>query len=218
VQVVTLLLLVAALACLIVGLMISNTMWIVASLVGSVVAVLAIRAARRRAEEAAVRRSQSETELVRPTGAREEIAALAAEAAAERSAALTVPAAEPETAAEPKTAADVVAAPTLEPAGRPKRVARVPGLGTKRLTGRADELAVGHDDPVDEPAPANTIAPLIDKSHENVWVVDGRPRYHLSSCGFLVGQESEPIPLHQAVEDGFSPCSRCDPDTVLASA
>jgi hypothetical protein len=223
VQVVTLLLLVAALACLIVGLMISNTMWIVASLVGSVVAVLAIRAARRRAEGAAVRRSQSETELVRRTGAREEIAALAAEAAAERSAALTVPAAEPE------TAADVVAAPTLEPAGRPKRVARVPGLGTDVAAEAVpadlvvsqpttDELAVGDDDPVDEPAPANTIAPLIDKSHENVWVIDGRPRYHLSSCGFLVGQESESIPLQQAVEDGFSPCSRCDPDTVLASA
>jgi hypothetical protein len=262
VQIVTLLLLVAALGCLIVGLMMSNTVWIVASLVASVVAVLAIRAARRRAEEAPAQRSQSETELVRPTGAREEIAALAAEAAAERS------------AAEPETAADLVAAQPPEPAVRPKRVARVPGLGSRRLaavsgpldadeeepgpvpplrrqsrstrrTGRpvavadavwysdiaagavpadlavsqptTDEVVVGDDDPADEPAPANTLAPLIDKSHENVWVIDGRPRYHLSSCGFLVGQESEPIPLQQAVDDGFSPCSRCDPDTVLAA-
>ena len=267
-QVVTLLLLVAALACLILGLMISNTVWIVASLVASVVAVLAIRAARRRAEEAPAQRSQFETERVRPTGAREEIAALAAEAAAERSAALTVPAAEPE------TAADLVAAPPPEPAVSPKRVARVPGLGSRRLasvsgpldadeedpgrapprrrqsrstrrTGRAvavadaawypdiaagavpadlvvsqpttDEVVVGDDDPADEPAPAKTLAPLKAKSHENVWVIDGRPRYHLSSCGFLVGQESEPIPLQQAVDDGFSPCSRCEPDTVLAA-
>src|SRR2546430_9796417 len=72
---------------------------------------------------------------VRPTGAREEIAALAAEAAAERSAALTVPAAEPE------TAADLVAAPPPEPAVRPKRVARVPGpLDADRSEEHTSEL------------------------------------------------------------------------------
>jgi hypothetical protein len=279
VQIVTLLLLVAALGCLIVGLMMSNTVWIVASLVASVIAVLGIRASRRRAEGTPAPPTQSETELARPTSARQEIAALAVEAAAERTAALFVPAVEPEATVEPETAApspaEVVAAAALEPAVRPKRVARVPGLGTRRLAavsslpdgddekpetvpppirrqsrstrraGRAvgfadaarhpavadavrpdlvvsqpttDEVAVRDDDPVDEPAPANTLAPLSDKSHENVWVIDGRPRYHLSSCGFLVGHEAEPIPLQQAVEDGFSPCSRCDPDTALASA
>jgi hypothetical protein len=278
VQIVTLLLLVTALGCLIVGLMMSNTVWIVASLVASVIAVLGIRAARRRAEEAPARPTQSKTELARPISAREEIAALAAEAAAERTAALLAPAVEPEATVEPETAApnpaEVVAPAAMEPAVRPERVARVPGLGTRRLAavsspldgddekpetvpppirrqsrstrraGRAvavadaawhpdvpdtvpadlvsqpttDKVAVGDDDPVDEPAPANTLAPLRDKSHANVWVIDGRPRYHLSSCGFLVGHEAEPIPLQQAIEDGFSPCSRCDPDTALASA
>jgi hypothetical protein len=46
-------------------------------------------------------------------------------------------------------------------------------------------------------------------------VVDGRPRYHLERCGFISGLGGEPVPLQQAVEDGFTPCSLCDPDTVL---
>jgi hypothetical protein len=322
VQVVILLLLVAALGCLIIGLMISNTVWIASSVAVSVLAVLAIRAARRRADEAPAQRAEHDTELIRPTGAREEIAALAGEAAAERAAAQAAQATpEPALAAGldsesvPAVESEREAAPAtqLEPAVRPKRVAQVPGRGARRLAavsspseapedqaeptlppvrrrsrstrqrgGKAvavvdaswhpdveelpqhttetagdaevlpglaparelavkrdtlpdeepgaaaadlvvsqpttDQVAVGDDDPADEPAPANTHAPLIDKGNESVWVVDGRPRYHLSSCGFLAGQDAEPIPLQQAVEDGFSPCSQCDPDTALASA
>jgi hypothetical protein len=237
VQVVTLLLLVAALGCLIVGLMTSSTVWIVASLVASVLAVLAIRGVRRRAEAAPARRDQAEleAELVRPTGAREEIAALAAQTAAERSAAQAASEADP-------TPGEIVSSAPPQPAARPKRVAVVPGHGTLRLAAvssspdadelpphttaadllvgqpPSDEVAVGDDDDsIDEPAPANTHAPLNEKGSEHVWVIDGRPRYHLSSCGFLVGQRSEPIPLQQAVEDGFSPCSQCDPDTALVS-
>jgi methylphosphotriester-DNA--protein-cysteine methyltransferase len=53
-----------------------------------------------------------------------------------------------------------------------------------------------------------------------VWVVDGRPDYHLPGCGEL-GERGEAIPLQQAVEDGFRPCVACEPDragaTVAAS-
>ncbi|MGI8882419.1 MAG: hypothetical protein ACR2KJ_18310 [Jatrophihabitans sp.] len=57
------------------------------------------------------------------------------------------------------------------------------------------------DESVPEPAP----------DADEAWVIDGRPRYHLRSCSFLVGKDAEPVPLEQAIEDGFTPCSICDP-------
>src|SRR6185312_11136332 len=51
-----------------------------------------------------------------------------------------------------------------------------------------------------------------------VWVVDGRPDYHAAGCGLLLGEKAEPIPHQQAIEDGFAPCSLCDPDSTLAVA
>jgi hypothetical protein len=46
----------------------------------------------------------------------------------------------------------------------------------------------------------------------DVWVIDGRPNYHTAHCGVLLGAEPETIPHSQAVEDGFTPCTLCDPD------
>lgn len=48
-------------------------------------------------------------------------------------------------------------------------------------------------------------------STKSVWVVDGRPRYHLETCMIIQDQDAEMIPLEQAVEDGFMPCSMCEP-------
>jgi hypothetical protein len=47
----------------------------------------------------------------------------------------------------------------------------------------------------------------------DVWVIDGRPRYHRRTCEIIDGQGAEPIPRSQADEDGFIPCSLCEPDT-----
>ena len=69
----------------------------------------------------------------------------------------------------------------------------------------------------DEPAAAQTEPPLETHHAQPVWVIDGRPRYHLSSCIFIIGRRPEPVSLSQAVEDGFSPCSQCDPDTALVA-
>jgi hypothetical protein len=82
----------------------------------------------------------------------------------------------------------------------------------------------GYDDdaePPDEPAaapvsPADAVR-LAALSTE-VFVVDGRPRYHLASCVHLVGRDSEALPVSEAVELGFTPCSRCEPDTALLAA
>lgn len=46
----------------------------------------------------------------------------------------------------------------------------------------------------------------------DVWVIDGRPRYHRRGCEIIDGQEAEPVPRSQATEDGFIPCSLCQPD------
>jgi clumping factor A len=45
----------------------------------------------------------------------------------------------------------------------------------------------------------------------DVVVVDGRPRYHMADCDHLAGRLSEPLPVREAVELGFSPCGRCRP-------
>jgi hypothetical protein len=49
---------------------------------------------------------------------------------------------------------------------------------------------------------------------DDVWVIDGRPRYHLATCAIIQGQDAEPVPIDQANEDGFMPCSLCEPDAV----
>jgi hypothetical protein len=46
---------------------------------------------------------------------------------------------------------------------------------------------------------------------DEVWVIDGRPRYHLGDCAIIKGQDAEPIPHSQATEDGFMACSLCQP-------
>lgn len=48
-----------------------------------------------------------------------------------------------------------------------------------------------------------------------VYVIDGRPRYHLGSCSQLHGFEREAMPIAEALELGFTPCGRCEPDSVL---
>ncbi|MFY1672217.1 hypothetical protein ACN27G_19985 [Plantactinospora sp. WMMB334] len=74
--------------------------------------------------------------------------------------------------------------------------------------------------PADEPAPqpvSEADAALVAGLLEDVYVVDGRPRYHLADCAHLAGRESEPLPVSEAVELGFTPCGRCEPDTALLS-
>lgn len=51
----------------------------------------------------------------------------------------------------------------------------------------------------------------------DVWVVDGRPRFHLERCMIIKDQAAEPIPIGQATEDGFMPCTLCEPTASRAS-
>lgn len=73
-------------------------------------------------------------------------------------------------------------------------------------------------DPPDEPAPQQVSASdsaRVGRMMTEVLVVDGRPRYHLPGCVHLLGRESEPLPVSEALELGFTPCSLCEPDSAL---
>jgi hypothetical protein len=84
-----------------------------------------------------------------------------------------------------------------------------------------DEDDDAFDEPDDEPAPQPTSpgdAARIAAMNTDVYVVDGRPRYHLRGCVHLMGRESEPLPVSEAVELGFSPCGVCEPDSSILAA
>jgi hypothetical protein len=77
------------------------------------------------------------------------------------------------------------------------------------------------DDPDDEPLPQSVRpadAVRVARMDAEVLVVDGRPRYHVPECTHLVGRLTEPIPVNEAVELGFSPCGLCRPVDRLVSA
>ena len=69
-----------------------------------------------------------------------------------------------------------------------------------------------------EPATTEPPQDVVEANEGDVWVIDGRPRYHLATCAIIQGQDAEPIPFEQATEDGFMPCSLCEPNVVRATA
>jgi hypothetical protein len=78
------------------------------------------------------------------------------------------------------------------------------------------------DDPDDEPLP-QAVRPAdavrVARMPAEVLVVDGRPRYHMADCRHLLGRLTEPLPVAEAVELGFSPCGLCRPvDRLVARA
>ena len=78
------------------------------------------------------------------------------------------------------------------------------------------------DDPADEPLP-QAVSPAdavrVARMDAEVLVVDGRPRYHVADCPHLVDRLTEPLPVNEAVELGFTPCGLCRPvDRLVAAA
>ncbi|WP_026424555.1 hypothetical protein [Actinokineospora inagensis] len=75
-------------------------------------------------------------------------------------------------------------------------------------------------DPDREPAEESTDAAdllVVADLQVDVRVLDERPRYHLTRCGWLGGRESIPLPVAEARQLGFTPCGLCTPDAVLAA-
>jgi hypothetical protein len=78
------------------------------------------------------------------------------------------------------------------------------------------------EDPDDEPLP-QAVKPAdavrVAQLDDEVMVVDGRPRYHMADCAHLIGKLTDPLPVSEAVELGFSPCGLCRPvDRLVAQA
>jgi hypothetical protein len=113
--------------------------------------------------------------------------------------------AEPEPALANAVAAET-AAPPLLPSTPPEQAERAEV---------DDDL---DDDPPDEPSPQLVTpadAARVARMSVEVLVIDGRPRYHLAGCVHLLGRASEPLPVGEAVELGFTPCSLCEPAGAL---
>lgn len=88
------------------------------------------------------------------------------------------------------------------------------------IGGEADLIGGEEEDPPDEPAPQRVSpadAARVARMSTDVLVIDGRPRYHLAGCVHLLGRDSEPLPVGEAIELGFTPCGLCEPDTALLS-
>jgi hypothetical protein len=81
-----------------------------------------------------------------------------------------------------------------------------------------DDDEYDEEDPADEPG-AQQVSPAdsarVARLSTDVLVIDGRPRYHLAGCVHLLGRESEPLPVAEAIELGFTPCGLCEPDSAL---
>jgi hypothetical protein len=109
---------------------------------------------------------------------------------------------------------DVIAAPKqhrpvedLGPDENAKAPTVAPAAGAPAASDAADSA------PTDDYPPEfdEDVALAGDEIDDEVWVIDGRPRYHLGHCAIIKGQDAEPIPYDQATEDGFMPCSLCEP-------
>jgi hypothetical protein len=76
-------------------------------------------------------------------------------------------------------------------------------------------------DPDAEPAEEDTDAAdllAVTELDTEVRVVDERPRYHLTGCRWLGDKPTLGLPVKEARELGFTPCSVCAPDRTIAAA
>ncbi|GAB3223431.1 hypothetical protein GCM10027447_11160 [Glycomyces halotolerans] len=83
--------------------------------------------------------------------------------------------------------------------------------------GRRDTTGQPGDEPAEQHMSRVDAAALM-RLDAQVSVVDGRPRFHHGGCVHLVGRDPEPLPVAEAVELGFTPCSLCEPVTRLLTA
>ena len=72
----------------------------------------------------------------------------------------------------------------------------------------------GDDEPPIESVPVRD-ALRVAQLDDEVLVVDGHPRYHLTGCPTLVGPLPFPLAVSVARRGGFTPCGICTPDGLL---
>lgn len=77
------------------------------------------------------------------------------------------------------------------------------------------ETQAGDGQPGEEDTDAADLL-LVYELNEEVLVVDEHLRYHLARCRWPDHERAERLPVREARELGFTPCSRCRPDKALA--
>jgi len=105
----------------------------------------------------------------------------------------------------------------VPPQGEPAHAGDYPATGPGSSPAAAAEQHTGADDedpPVEEVEVTDLL--LVVDLHDDVYVVDEHPRYHLADCPWLAGRTGVPLPVDEARTDGFTPCGRCAPDRGLA--
>jgi hypothetical protein len=100
-------------------------------------------------------------------------------------------------------------------AGKPVKIGK-PGKAARQTRGAKEDAAQVPEEAVDE-AVAFPSQPLDVPADAMVFVVRGRKRYHLDNCRQLTGRDKEDLTYGEALEEGFSPCTACMPDTALAA-
>jgi hypothetical protein len=109
---------------------------------------------------------------------------------------------------EPAEATSEIPA-AVEPVTEPPAPTEVP---VADATGPADEGG----EPGEEATDAADLL-IVSELGVEVRVVDEHPRYHLGTCGWLTARQTIPLPVSEARSLGFTPCSRCGPDALLAA-
>ena len=179
-------LLLVAVVSLVLGLALASSVWLIVSLVASVLAAAAL---------VLLVRKQRQLEGPKPAKSR-----------AAKSSAGSAGAASAAGAGASPARRQVPRRPVRPPR---RRCGPAPARARSRLpiSGRSRAPRA-----VAEPAPVVAAATSAD-----VWVVDGFPEYHRAGCSTLSGRNGEPIPRGQALEDGFTPCEVCAPESESES-
>lgn len=216
-------LLILSLVCLLLGILFAASGWLIGSVAASVVAAVVLYHRRSRSRTR-VRTRAARDASAPPSGAvPAPVAAALVTGAAFGAARGATGSAAPVVEARPDVRVWVVdgrpayhlgQCPILDdvPAGTlPERIALAQAL-------EDGFVACVACDPTDERLAAGSravVAAAEPSGPDDVWVVDGRPRFHRPGCAVLTGEDAEAIPPADAVADGFIPCPVCQPEPQL---
>jgi hypothetical protein len=99
-------------------------------------------------------------------------------------------------------------------AGSPPQSAGATASSAAPPAGGADAVDGSGDPPAEDVEVSDLL--LVVEMHDDVFVLDEHPRYHLADCRWLADREAIPLPVDEARTDGFTPCGTCSPDRHLA--
>jgi hypothetical protein len=122
--------------------------------------------------------------------------------------------AEPEPAGARPESAGAEAESSTEDDESPQETAGATASGAEPPEREAEAVDGSGDPPAEDVEIGDLL--LVVEMHDDVFVVDEHPRYHLADCRWLADREAIPLPVDEARTDGFTPCGICSPDRHLA--